>query len=226
MRGAMRPAGLRPCLTALTLVVLAAAAPPALAQERPVTFLAGAALNAPLSGTADHFNPGPGVAAGAVWHFRGQMGLRVDGAWSVLRPKDAAAGAADGSPLFDVSARVQYATASFVFQAPPGPVRLYVLAGTGIYRRSVRLSARDSSDPVTVCNPWWFVCESDPQPVSRLAATRSTTNLGVSVGVGIVLGRVFVEGRYHYAAGPSFQTSRGEEPATGKFFPLIAGIRF
>jgi len=206
--------------TALAACVLAT---PTMAQDKPVTVLAAGSITVPLSGTADHFQPGLGGTAGLIWSLGEQYGVRVDGTWSTLRPK-AVPAALSGQSL-DVSARVQYATATFVFQAPPGRVRLYLLGGAGVYRRSVRVTGGDAG-LVSVCVPWWFVCEPGRVPASAAAGTRSTTNIGVNVGLGVVVGRVFGEVRYHYASGPTFKTPQGDEPATGKFFPLTVGVRF
>lgn len=206
---------------ALAAAVACVLVSPASAQDRPVTVMAAGTLTAPLSGTADHFNPGFGATAGLLWNLGDQHGVRADATWSTLTPK--AVPATVGQSL-DVSGRVQYATVTFFFQAPPGRARLYLLGGVGVYRRQVSLSGGDGL--VDVCNPWWFVCETGPVTASRMAGSRSTTNIGVNVGLGVSAGRVFGEVRFHYAAGPSFQTPQGEEPATGKFFPLTVGVRF
>jgi hypothetical protein len=206
---------------ALAAAVACVPASPAAAQDRPVTVMAAGTITAPLSGTADHFNPGFGATAGVLWNLGAQYGLRVDATWSTLTPK--AVPATAGQSL-DVSGRVQHATATFFFQAPPGRARLYLVGGLGVYRREVSLSG--GSGLLDVCNPWWFVCEPGSVPASRVAGSRSTTNIGVNVGLGVSAGRVFGEVRYHYAAGPSFQTPQGEVPATGKLFPLTVGVRF
>jgi hypothetical protein len=202
-------------------VVAGVPALPAAAQDKPVTVIAAGTITAPMSGTADHFNPGFGAMGGVLWNLGEQYGVRADATWSTLTPK--AVPAAVGQSL-DVSGRVQYATATFFFQAPPGRARLYLLGGVGVYRRAVSLSG--GSGLVDVCNPWWFVCEAGPGPASRVAGTRSSTNIGVNVGLGLAVGRLFGEMRYHYTTGPSFETPQGREPATGKFLPLTVGVRF
>lgn len=209
---------------ALASAVTAAMAVPAAAQDRPVTLFAAGAITAPLSGTADHFTPGFGAAAGVQWDLTDQAAVRLDYAWSTLRPKS---GGATFAPAgFDVAARVQYATATFVFQGPPGRTRLYVLGGGGVYRRSVTLGGGPQTLVSAVCNPWWFVCEPNAVPADRIVGTHATTDVGVNIGLGLVVGRVFAEVRYHYATGPSYDTPTGSTPATGKFFPLFVGVRF
>lgn len=196
----------------------------AVAQDAPVAVHAAGVVTAPLSGTADSFNPGLGAAAGVTWNFAEYWGARVDLAWSRLSAKHVPASV--GAPL-DVSGHVGYATADLVFRGQPGAVRIYVLAGVGIYRRAVSLSGSGSGQ-VDVCNPWWFVCESGSVPVGRVLGGRSTTDIGVNVGFGatFVHDRVFAEVRFHYATGPTYDTPQGDQVASGKFFPLMVGVRF
>ena len=130
-----------------------------------------------------------------------------------------------GAVPVDSSLRMQYATAAFVFQAPPGRVRLYVVAGGGLYHRSVSLKT-SAAGTVSVCNPWWFVCTSQPEPAGSLAGSHATTDVGVNVGAGLTAGKFFAEARYHYMFGPSYSTPSGTQKATGKFFPLVVGARF
>ena len=211
-----------PTVAALAALLVACASS-ARAQEKPLTFHVAGTVTAPLSGTADFFNPGFGAAAGVLWNLGEQHGVRLDFVWSTLSPN--AVPVADVGQALDISARVQYATATFMFQAPPGRARLYILGGAGVYRRSVSISG-GGNGMVTVCNPWWFVCERDPVPVGSIVGHRSTTNVGVNLGLGLAVGRVFAEVRFHYATGPSYTTPQGETRATGKFFPLMVGVRF
>lgn len=209
----------------LAVTLTAALVAPAQAQDRPLTVFVAGAVTAPLSGTADHFTPGFGAAAGVVWNLTDQAGVRLDYSWSTLQPKTA--DAATIAPVrLDVGANVQYATAAFVFQGPPGRTRLYILGGGGVYRRAVTLSGGLQTLVSAVCNPWWFVCETNAVAADRIVGTHATTNLGVNIGVGLTVGPAFAEVRYHYASGPTYDTFTGQVPATGKFFPLFAGIRF
>ena len=204
---------------ALAFVFLLATVTTARAQDPPrVTFGVGGAIVAPLSGTADNFSMGIGIGASATWHISDQLGLQFDYLYSGLGGKDAPA-------TFGAKLRMQYGTAAFVLQAPPGPVRVYVIAGGGLYHRSVELTS-SATGTVSVCNPWWFVCTSQPVPASTAAGSHASTDVGFNVGAGFTAGRFFAEARYHYAFGPSYSTPSGTQKATGKFFPLTVGIRF
>jgi opacity protein-like surface antigen len=201
-----------------------AAAMPASAQEKPFTVSAGGAIVAPLSESADRFSSGLGFTAGATWHFSDQLGLTADYAWSTLGVQDDWKGTVASRPV-GVTPRMQFGAVNVKFQAPPGPVRLYVLAGVGLYHRSVTLATTGSGE-ITVCDPWWFVCTPGPVPVGSVNRTNSSTDPGINVGVGLTAGMFYAEVRYHYIWGPSFATPAGTQAATGKFFPLTVGVVF
>jgi hypothetical protein len=209
---------------AAVCVTMLAAAMPAGAQEKPFSAVAGGAIVGPLSDSADRFSTGFGFTAGVTWHFTDQLGLAADYVWSALGVQDDWHGVVLSRPV-DVTPRVQFGTADIKFQAPPGRVRLHVVAGVGLYHRTVRLAAAGSGD-ITVCDPWWFVCNLDPVPVGSISRTWSSTDPGINVGVGLTAGRFFAEIRYHYMWGPSFVTPAGSQAATGKLFPLTVGVVF
>ena len=205
------------------LVVLATAVPAA-AQEKPLSLAVGGAVVGPLSASADRFSTGLGLTFGATWHINEQMGVKADYVWSTLGVQDDWPVPRPSAPI-QITPRIQFGTADFMFQAPPGPVRLYILAGVGLYRRSVTLTTSGTGF-VTVCDPWWFVCDPQPVPVERVAGSRSTTDVGVNVGAGLTAGMFFAEIRYHYMWGPTFTTPSGSQKATGKFLPLTVGVNF
>ncbi len=206
------------CLAALVVSV------PAVAQEKPYTFAIGGAVVGPLSDSADRFSTGFGFTAGVTWHFNEQIGLSGDYVWSTLGVQDDWAGLVASRPV-DVTPRIQFGTVSVRFQAPPAKARLYALAGVGLYRRTVAMATTGSGD-ITVCDPWWFVCTAGPVPVGSVNRTRSSSDLGINVGAGIIAGRFFAEIRYHFMWGPSFDTPGGTQKATGKFLPLTLGVVF
>lgn len=215
---------MRRAVHALVLVTAMTAANPliAVAQNRPRPEIGAAvAVVGPLSGTADNFKTGYGFGASVLAPITEQMGIQVDYLWSKLDGKAQPAMA----PGFDSSMTLQYGTADFVFRGPQGPARLYLLAGAGLYHRAVKLSTSGSGS-ATICNPWWFVCSPSPMPVQSVAGTHGATDLGINVGAGLSAGRFFVEARYHYVFGPKYSTPSGTQPASGKFFPLTAGVRF
>ncbi len=209
---------------AVLAAAMLAAPAPLLAQDGPVAFTLGGAVVGPLSDSADRFTTGPGIAAGAWWNLTEQSIVRIDGVWSRL-------GSSDDwpAPPLDVQARAnarfQFASAAFMFQGPPARVRAYILAGFGLYRRTVRVSA-SGGPSAGVCDPYWFVCESGPVSAGRLAGSRSSTDLGLNVGAGVRAGRCFAEIRYHAMWGPRFETPDGTARATGRFLPLTVGVMF
>jgi hypothetical protein len=205
-------------------VAVLAAAGSAAAQDKPFSVMAGGALVAPLSASADRFSAGVGFMVGGTWHFNDHLGLTADYVWSTLGAKEDWQGLVASRPV-QITPRIQFSTVSVRFQAPPGPIRLYVLAGAGIYHRTVKLATTGSGD-VTVCDPWWFVCTPGPVPVGSVNRTQSSTDPGITVGTGFTAGMFFAEIRYHYMWGPSYTTPAGNQSATGKFLPLTVGLVF
>ncbi|MEI6668648.1 MAG: hypothetical protein WCP29_10870 [Acidobacteriota bacterium] len=211
------------CAVAIVALAWLALPSPSTAQDGPVTLSLGAMAIGPLSGTGRQFSTGLGADLAVTWHLTEQLGLRFDYVQASLGTND--------TPQFPASvptqadARLKFGSASVVFRAPAERVRIYVVGGIGLYHRSVNLSVT-SPGPVSVCNPWWFVCLPGPVQAGQVSASRSTTDLGVNLGAGVAMGRFFAEMRYHYVWGPTFSTPAGAVAATGKFLPLIAGIRF
>lgn len=216
----------RRVLAGWLLVAVAAAAAPAAsaAQDRPVSITLGGAVVGPLSDSADRFSPGPGATVGAAWNLTEQAVVRFDYLWSRFGKQDDW----PKPPLalqIGVKPRFQFASAAFMFQGPPGRVRAYILAGAGLYRRSVTLAASGGGS-ASVCDPYWFVCEPGEVSAGRLSGSRSSTDLGLNVGVGVRSGRLFAEIRYHSTWGPAFDTPGGRIRATGRFLPLTVGVMF
>ena len=211
----------RAAAAGVAVVVIAA---PAAAQEKPYSLTAGGALVGPLSDSADRFTAGFGFTAGVTWRLNEQLGVTGDYTWSALGVKDEWNGLAASRPV-GLTPRIQFGTLDVRFQAPPAKVRLHVLAGVGLYRRSVATTTTGSGD-ITVCDPWWFVCTPGPVPVGSVNRTRSSTDPGLNVGAGLAAGRFFAEIRYHFMWGPSFDTPDGARNATGKFLPLTVGVVF
>jgi hypothetical protein len=209
------------CAAALVLLALAA---PAGAQENPYSLVVGGALVGPLSDSADRFSTGFGFTAGLTRRVHEQIGVTGDYTWSTLGVQGGWSGLVSTRPV-DVTPRIQFGTVGLRFQAPPATVRLHVLAGIGLYHRSVAMRTTGSGD-LAVCDPWWFVCTAGPAPAGSVNRTHSSTDPGFSVGAGITAGRFFAEIRYHFMWGPSFDTPEGAQEATGKFLPLTVGIVF
>jgi opacity protein-like surface antigen len=213
----------RRCAAVLAVVACLASPAPLLAQDQAIAIRIGATAVGPLSGSARQFTTGFGVDFGLTWNISEQIGLRFDYVRTTLGAKDTPQFPASGPVT--VEPRMQFGTAGIVFRSPPQTVRLYVTGGVGLYHRSVRLTAT-TPDPISICNPWWFVCYPGPVPAGRVSAARSTTDLGVNVGAGLAMNRFFAEMQYHYVWGPTFSTPRGPVTATGKFLPLVVGVRF
>jgi len=196
---------------------------PLLAQDGAIAISVGAIAIGPLSGTARQFTPGFGADLGITWNISDQIGIRIDYVQAALGAKD--------TPQFPASVPIQvkpsvkFGTANIVFRAPVQKIRIYVTGGIGVYHRSVGL-ATAAAGPISICNPWWFVCFPGTVTADRVTASRSTTDLGVNVGAGFSMNRFFAETRFHYMWGPTFSTAGGPVTATGRFLPIVVGMRF
>jgi len=208
---------------ALVLLVLLAAAGEAVAQDRPVTFSVAPIVVAPLSGSGRQFDPGVGLDVSVAFRIADQFAIAGDYVTTSLGGKNPP----QYAPSVPINAdpHMQFGTANIVFRAPVQKVRIYMTGGVGLYHRVVTLTPTDAG-PVSLCNPWWFVCYPNPVSAARASGTRSHTDLGVNVGAGFTTGHFFAEIRYHYVWGPTFETTNGSVPATGKFLPLTVGVQF
>ena len=156
---------------AAACVVVSAVAVPAPAQEKPFSFMAGGVLMAPLSNSADRFSMGLGFTGGVAWRFTSDLSLTADYPWSTLGVQEESATHSASMPA-EVTPRIQFGTVNIKFQSAPGRARLHLLAGGGIYHRSVGLSASGSGN-ISVCDPWWFLCPPGPIPVSSFNGTQN-----------------------------------------------------
>jgi len=196
----------------------------AMAQERPISVSLGPIAVGPMSGTYRQFNIGFGGDVGLTIKLREQTAIRFDYVMSALSGKNPPQFPA--SVPVDAKMKLQWGTLDFVYRAPSEEkMRLNVMAGVGVYRRSVDVSTA-ATGPVTACNPWWFACFPAAVSADRMNATRAVTNVGLNVGVGVTYKFMFAELRFHYVWGPEFATASGPVKATGRFFPLVIGVRY
>jgi hypothetical protein len=192
-------------------------------EDRPWEVVVGGVAVAPLSDSADRFAIGGGGDVGVMWNFTRQMAVRADFVYAAVTSR--AEWTSKATIPATVSSRMLFGTADFVFKAPQGRARIYVLGGVGLYRRSVNVQSA-SAGQASLCDPWWLVCEPNSVGVGQVTGARSTTDVGVNIGAGVTIGWAFIEGRYHFMWGPTFTTATGETMATGKYFPVTVGVRF
>lgn len=118
---------------------------------------------------------------------------------------------------------------------PKASAPIYFLGGPGLYRQTTEITqVRDYVPGPSVCDPWLMVCAPGPVPVSEILGSRSSTDLGWTLGVGVEVSfweggrsRFFVEARWRYVRGPEYGLP-GEAPqrGSGHYFPLTIGLRY
>jgi opacity protein-like surface antigen len=229
-------------LVGLVVVLSIGLAVPAAAQDkaaaasgggRSISWNIAGGVAKPLGQTGDAFQTGGLVDFGMTYRLAGNLGLQFDYEFIGLGavPQEPLQTPSGGQIQFSLNGRAQLGAFDLVFMpASSGRFSAYVLGGGGIYRRTVDLTTPGQGQ-VIVCNPEWFVCYPGAVPVDQVIGSRASTGFGVNFGGGVnikVNDRVafYVEGRYHYVWGPSFETPSGSKKANGQILPFVFGFRF
>ena len=221
-------------IVGIILAGVTAAAAPASAQTKPVSFSIGGGFTVPVGGVADSAGIGGQVSLGLTFPVTPKLGIMGEYGFSSLgshavsvpQPSTTTPASFTGSGWF------QYAGGAAVFTPyKSGNTTAYVLAGAGVYHRAVYVTTT-ATGLVTVCDPNWFVCYPTLTAVETVVGSRGTTDMGVSFGGGVTykmskLATFFAEMRFHQVWGPTVPTSSGgTKKANGQFFPLTFGFRF
>lgn len=219
-------------LASVLFMMIFAAAAPALAQDKPVTFNIGVGPIFPLGDVADRFDTGVTFPIGVTFNITENVGIQGEYSYSWMGGPEGTITEQDGdNVLLESNHSMHVGNANVVFTpSTSGRVGGYALAGIGVYHRSVELTT-PAIGFVTVCDPYWFVCYPAAVPVDQVIGSRSTTDFGINFGGAITFAqRFFVEVRYHYVWGPEFEVPAalggGNVSANGYYLPIIFGVRF
>ncbi len=210
----------------------------AAAQNRAVFANVGGGLTLPLSHVGDNYGAGWNVGMGFLFPLSSTVGVQLDFLHARVADRTRSVDSAD-SPIraepISVTAShfMDAGTASIRFTPrQAGRIKAYALAGAGIYYRKVTLSSVGAG-LVSVCNPWWFSCSSQPVAVDSVVGRRNSVGVGFSLGAGISFTvndelTAFIEARFHdILGGPTFVMPDGRtEKATAQYLPLVVGVRF
>jgi len=183
----------------------------------------------------DHFGNGWGPAVGVTFDMSRFAAFQFEYAYRWFDIKDDA-------PFFGATRfSANHTTHQLDFNwigsfAPTGAtIRPYVLAGPGLYYRSVEITEYVGNG--VICDPYWYVCGL--YPIEGVVGSRGGWDFGFNLGAGVGFGigetaEFFVESRYHYVWGPEFKSdvslpggveSRGGS-TNGTYYPLTFGFRF
>jgi len=184
----------------------------------------------------DHFANGWGPAIGlTIDGPNNRVGFQFEYAYRWFDIKDDAP--FFGATAFSANHQTHQLDFNIVGNLLPagGAVRPYVVAGPGMYYRSVEITEYVGSG--VICDPFWYVC--GVYPVSAVVGSRGGWDFGFNVGGGVGFGigessEFYVETRYHYVAGPEITpatplpagTTDSGGSANGSYYPLTFGFRF
>lgn len=108
----------------------------------------------------------------------------------------------------------------------------YLIGGPAAYYRTITISQYAGTAVAPYCDPYFFYCYSVAVPVSNVLGTHDEWDFGLEGGLGIQYGfgesepHVFIEGRYHYVFGHSYETQNGSVSSSAGFIPLDLGVRW
>lgn len=225
---------MRRMLASLAGALILTAAPPALGAPadgdlKRIILNFGGGVGFPLGDTAKRFNIGGNVVAGIGFNFSNHVGAQFEYLYSWYALK---AGELEGVSLSGTGT-AQYGDLNLVVNltGPDDKIGAYLIGGPGLYRRKVKITKAEGTATVPICDPWLFACLPAESTVSSVVGSRSTTDFGLNAGVGITfsivgLARLYLEARYHYVWGPTFETPTGPKRADGQFLPMVLGLRF
>ncbi len=194
----------------------------------PVTFGAGGGVALPISDAGDRFKTGSDFQVTIGYALTDRLTVQGEFFHSSYTVK------ADVLEANGVQGdhTMRYGGPDAIFQfLPKTIVGVYAVGGPGLYYRRVRITRIEGVAFAPFCDPWLFTCFGTSVPDTEVLRSVSSTDFGLSVGVGVTLRyagplRVFAEARYHYIFGPKFDTPSGSRRANGMYLPFIFGVRF
>ncbi len=193
-------------------------------------FLGGSA-GVPASQSSEAFYVGWGITGGVGYHFHGRLNLQADYLYSSYNVRSDLI-PETGASLTGVQ-RMQWSTVDVGFDViePGRVVSLKVLAGPGIYFRTVSIEQITGVQLVTFCSPGTFFCFPTPTPTTTVLGARSSIDPGGNLGfkLGFSLGfptQIYLEARFHFIYGPLIDIGTGTRRANGYYFPIVVGFQY
>ncbi|MFY0567234.1 outer membrane beta-barrel protein [Archangium lansingense] len=194
-----------------------------------VGFNIGGGVSFPISDAGGRFQTGGAFQFGVTYNITKHLGVQGEYLYSGYDVQDDVLSSAgvDGDHI------MQYWDLNAVFNVLPArPFGIYVLGGPGVYYRRVEITEFAGVGVVPYCDPWLYICYTTAVPVEEVLGSRSRTDFGLNVGVGVSLRlfggplRIYAEGRYHYIFSGNIDTAAGPRKADGQYVPLVLGLRF
>lgn len=191
----------------------------------------GFPITIPVGSTSDFSHAGTGIVMGTGYNFNQHNAFVGEFMWNWLYPTEesldplrpaTAVGDLNGhSNLFVL-------TANYRFELRGHKIGAYFIAGGGFYYRNASRTEVVTPPAGTACTAvwqWWgFRCSSGVVVVNQTSSSFSGAAGGGNAGGGITFNlpnepryRFYVEARYHYAPGSTFDL---------RLIPITVGVRF
>ncbi|XXF77448.1 outer membrane beta-barrel protein [Myxococcaceae bacterium GXIMD 01537] len=201
------------------------------APEEPVTrvsFNLAASMTFPLGPLGQRIKRGEGLQVGLGYSFTDWLTVQAEYFHSGYEVE---ANVLDANNVEGDHALRMGNISALVRVVRLGDFSAYLVGGPGLYYRRVDLSKVQGVSFSAFCDPLLFFCFSQPVPVEETLRSKSITNFGLGGGVGVTWRyagplQVYLEARYHYIFGPTFETPTGPRKADGQYLPVVLGVRF
>jgi opacity protein-like surface antigen len=216
---------------ALSLAAAWAQAPaPATSNDHKQQFtfdiMGGATI--PTGPAAARFNPG--------WNLGGGIGANLSDAVAVIGEYLYSDLPADGTLLGSSLSGREYihSFGPSLMYSVGGNRGLtgYIIGGPGAYYRKINISQYAGTGVAPYCDPYFFYCYAVPVTYTNVIGSRDEWDWGLNAGLGIQYGfpggepHLFIEGRYHYIFGHSYDTPSGSKSSSAGYVPLVLGLRW
>lgn len=222
-------------LASLTLCLLFLAPGRALAEASPkgspfggFTWSVGAGPAVPVFDASKYFPAGGQLNLGLGYRVLERLTVQVDYFYSnygitadILEPG-----------AFTATHTLQAGSLNFLVSVLPrsDTFDLYVVAGPGVYGRTIEISSV-TGDPVpTFCDPALLLCITSVAPAAGPLAKATKADPGLNAGFGMSLSlgipvRLFLDVRVHFIWG-TIDTPDGPRTANGQYIPISVGFRY
>ncbi len=222
-------------LASLTLCLLPLAPSRALAEASPkgspvgaFTWSIGAGPSVPVFEASKHFPAGGQLNLGLGYHVLDRLTGQADYLYSnygimadILKPGN-----------FNATHTVQAGNLNFLVSILPrsDSFDLYVVAGPGVYGRTIEITSIAGNPVPTFCDPALLLCLTSTAPAAGplAKATKADPGLDAGFGMSFSLGipvRLFLDVRAHFIWG-TVNTPDGPRKANGQYIPISVGFRY
>jgi hypothetical protein len=190
----------------------------------------GLPVTIPVGSTSDFTHVGTGIVTGAGYNFNRHHAFVGEFMWNWLYPTEESLNPLrPNTPTGNLNGHSNLFVLTANYRLEFGGQRFggYFIGGVGYYYRNASRTEVVTPPAGTACTPvwqWWgFACSGGTVAVSQTNSSFPGGVMGGNAGTGIILRpsgeshyRIYIEARYHYAPGNTFNL---------RFIPVTIGIR-